>query len=299
MNEVRTLIDGRGLVESPRWHGDRLYFSDWTAGEMRHRLRENTEVIVRDESLPLCIDFQPDGTMIIVSSATGGAAPRVERRAGRLCRPRPAGWNDIVIDGRGNTYVNGAGSTRPTGRRTRPASVLVAADGSVRVVADDIDFPNGMAVTADNPTLIVAESYSLQLRFDIDPDGGLSNRHAAPTSVTTRGRHQRRRLRRDLVRRRAPPAVRPGRRGRRGPAGRRPGPWRFRLRAGGPARTTLFIVAARWQGMSRPARWSPRAAARSSPSTSTSLAPGADLPRYVSPPRRVNVDDGPAEGDTT
>ncbi len=65
-----------------------------------------------------------------------------------------------------------------SGEAFRPGSVfLAAADGSVRRVADDIAFPNGMAVTADNSTLIVADSYRHSLvAFDIDADGGLSNR---------------------------------------------------------------------------------------------------------------------------
>jgi sugar lactone lactonase YvrE len=54
---------------------------------------------------------------------------------------------------------------------------MVATDGSVRQVADYLQFPNGMAVTPDNSTLIVAESYAKQLTaFDIAADGDLSNR---------------------------------------------------------------------------------------------------------------------------
>jgi sugar lactone lactonase YvrE len=54
---------------------------------------------------------------------------------------------------------------------------VVTADGSARQVADGIAFPNGMAVTPDNSTLIVAESYGRKLTaFDIEADGGLSNR---------------------------------------------------------------------------------------------------------------------------
>jgi sugar lactone lactonase YvrE len=54
MNQVRTLLSGRGLVESPRWHGDRLYFSDWSAGEViAVDLAGHSEVIARVESLPL------------------------------------------------------------------------------------------------------------------------------------------------------------------------------------------------------------------------------------------------------
>jgi sugar lactone lactonase YvrE len=65
-----------------------------------------------------------------------------------------------VVDGRGQIYVNRSGFNPTAGEEFRPGFVfLVAADGSVRQVADDIAFPNGMAVTADNATLIVADSY--------------------------------------------------------------------------------------------------------------------------------------------
>jgi sugar lactone lactonase YvrE len=180
MGEVRTLLAGRGLVESPRWHGDRLYFSDWSAGEVvAVDLRGASEVVARVRSLPLCTAWLPEGRLVIVSSADG----RLLRREpdgtlvthADLGRP---GWNDVVADGRGNVYVNGAGFNPMVGEDFRPGSVfLVAVDGSVRQVADDIAFPNGMAVTADNSTLIVADSYRHSLvGFDIGSDGGLSNR---------------------------------------------------------------------------------------------------------------------------
>lgn len=60
MNEVRTLLTGRGLVESPRWHGDRLYFSDWSAGEVLSvDLDGRAEVVAQVKSLPLCTDWLP------------------------------------------------------------------------------------------------------------------------------------------------------------------------------------------------------------------------------------------------
>jgi sugar lactone lactonase YvrE len=72
MNEVRTLLTGRGLVESPRWHGDRLYFSDWSAGEVvAVDLAGRTEVVAHVKSLPLCTAWLPDGRLVIVSSADG------------------------------------------------------------------------------------------------------------------------------------------------------------------------------------------------------------------------------------
>ena len=179
-NGLRTLLTGRGLLESPRWHGDRLYFSDWSAGEvLAVDLAGRSEVIARVRSLPLCTAWLPDGHLVIVSSPDGRLLRRESDGSlvthADLGRP---GWNDIVIDGRGNAYVNRAGFNPMAGEEFRPGSVhLVTADGSVRQVADDIAFPNGMTVTADNSTLIVADSYRHQLvGFDIGADGGLSAR---------------------------------------------------------------------------------------------------------------------------
>jgi sugar lactone lactonase YvrE len=254
MNEVRTLLTGRGLVESPRWHGDRLYFSDWSAGEvLAVDLEGRCEVVARVKSLPLCTAWLPDGDMLIVSSPDG----RLLRREADgsldtyadLGRP---GWNDIVIDGRGNAYVNGAGFNPTAGQAFAPGSVsLVTADREVRQVADDIAFPNGMAVTADNSTLIVADSYRHQLvGFDIGADGSLSGRRVwadlgdgVPDGICTDAQNA------------VWYADVPGKRCVRVAEGGtvlqtieldRGG---FACAIGGPSRTTLFIVTAQWQGM--------------------------------------------------
>ena len=177
---MKTLLAGRGLVESPRWHGDRLYFSDWSAGEIVAVDGDGAgEVVARVRSLPLCTAWLPSGRLVIVSSADGRLLERSPDGTLALYADLGrSGWNDIVADGRGNVYVNGAGSNPMSGEEFRPGGVfLVATDGSVRQVADDVAFPNGMAVTPDNRTLIVADSYRHCLvAFDIDTDGGLSNR---------------------------------------------------------------------------------------------------------------------------
>jgi sugar lactone lactonase YvrE len=257
MNAVRTLLTGRGLVESPRWHGDRLYFSDWSAGEvLAVDLGGHSEVIAQVESLPLCTAWLPDGRLVIVSSPDG-----------RLLRREPGGslvthadlgtpgWNDIVVDGRGSAYVNRAGFNPMAGEEFRSGFVfLAAADGSVRQVADDIAFPNGMAVTADNTTLIVADSYRHCLvAFDIGADGGLSGRRiwadlgaGVPDGICTDAQNA------------VWYADVPGKRCMRVAEGGavlqtvdldRGG---FACALGGPASTTLFIVAAEWRGMTGP-----------------------------------------------
>src|SRR5215475_6239801 len=149
MNGIRMLLSGRGLLESPRWHGDRLYFSDWSAGEVvAVDLAGRSEVIAREASLPLCTAWLPDGRLVIVSSA-GGRLLRREPGGSLVTHANlgQPGWNDIVADGRGNIYVNRAGFNPVAGEEVQPGFVfLVAGDGSVRQVAGDIEFPNGMAV---------------------------------------------------------------------------------------------------------------------------------------------------------
>ena len=177
---VQTLLTGRGLLESPRWHGNRLYVSDWSTGEViALDLTGRSEVIAYVDSLPLCTAWLPNDRLLIVSSPDG----RLLRRepGGTLVTHAelgPPGWNDIVVDGRGNAYINRPGFNPLAGDEFEPGSVhLATPDGSVHQVADDIAFPNGMAVTPDNSTLIVADSYRHQLvAFTIAADGELSDR---------------------------------------------------------------------------------------------------------------------------
>ena len=185
--ELRTVLTGLAFPESPRWHDGRLWVSDWGASEViAVDLEGQREVVARVHSFPMCIDHLPDGRLLIVSSGDR-----------RLLRREPDGslvthadlsdledhpWNDIVIDGRGNAYVNNIGFDFPDGEVGPGIVALVTPDGSARQVADDVAFPNGMVVTPDNTTLIVAESYGRQLSaFDIAADGSLSNRRVWAT----------------------------------------------------------------------------------------------------------------------
>ena len=183
MAEVQTLLAGLVFGEQPRWHEDRLWFSDWGPQVvMAVDLDGNSEVVLQGQSFPLCVDWLPDGRLLVVS-ARQGLLLRRESAGSLVTHADLTGlsdspWNELVVDGRGNAYVNGGGFDLMAGEQFVPGVIALATpDGSVREVADGIAFPNGMLVTLDNATLIVAESYAQRLSaFDITPDGSLSNR---------------------------------------------------------------------------------------------------------------------------
>ena len=141
----------------------------------------NAEVMATvPTTMPFSIDWLPNGQLLIVAGPEG-----------RLLRQEPDGslvdhtdldslggnLNEIVVDGRGNIYVNGGTNFHPGAGKAPGFVALISSDGCVRRVADGLAFPNGMAVTPDDSTLIVAESFAKTLTaFDIGPDGSLSNR---------------------------------------------------------------------------------------------------------------------------
>jgi sugar lactone lactonase YvrE len=175
-------MTGIAFGESPRWHDDRLWFSDWGTQEIiAVDLEGESEVIVRVPSFPFCIDFLPDGRLLIVSASDRlllrrePDGPLVTHADLSTLSEHP--WNDIVVDARGNAYIGNIGFDFPEAQFAPGTLALVTPDGSARQVADGVAFPNGIVVTPDNSTLIVAESYANRLTaFDITADGSLSNR---------------------------------------------------------------------------------------------------------------------------
>jgi sugar lactone lactonase YvrE len=179
MPEPRVLCDGIIFGESARWHDGRFWFSDWGTGEVLAVDRAGQrEVVHRISTFPFSLDWLPDGRLLIASSGLdreeldGSLAPHAD-----VAALAPA-WNEIVVDGRGNAYINQAGFDLMSGAEPAAGTVaVVTATGGVRTVAEDVWFPNGMAVTADDATLIVAESYRNRLTaFAIEEDGSLTDR---------------------------------------------------------------------------------------------------------------------------
>ncbi len=179
---MHTLKDGLVMGESPRWHDGRIWLSDWGTREiLALDDRGEVQVMARLPALPFCFDFLPDGRLLVVSG-----------REGLLLRHEPDGsvathadltelapppWNDIVVDAGGNAYVGATGFDFP-GADFAPGLIAhVAPDGALREVAGDVAFPNGVAITPDGATLLLAESYGNRLTaWDIGADGGLSGR---------------------------------------------------------------------------------------------------------------------------
>lgn len=176
------LLSGLAIGESARWHDGRLWFCHWNVGDVvaLDPADGRTEVVGRSPvPIPFTIDWLPDGTLLLV------AGTEVLRQApdGTFVRHADlsalaAGFNEIVTDAQGRAYVNGSDfDFLGGGEYVTGVVALVEADGTVRRVADDIDFGNGMVLLDGGRTLVVAESFGRRLTaFDVGPDGSLGGR---------------------------------------------------------------------------------------------------------------------------
>ena len=176
MPAPEVLLSGLGIPESPRWHDGRLWFANWVGQQIVAVAPDGTAEFRPTPVQRLMgwsIDWLPDGRLL-----TTGDQLRRQEPDGSVVSVAGQAANEIVVDSRGNTYINGADFNFTGGEAPKPGWIkLVTPDGQLREVAGDIQFPNGMVITPDNRTLIISESFAGQLTaFDIEPDGGLTNR---------------------------------------------------------------------------------------------------------------------------
>ena len=182
MPQPQVLATDLVIGESARWHDGRLWLSNWGAAEILTFDEDgHREFITKvPTTIPFSIDWLSNGQLLI----TAGPEQRLLRQEpdGSLVDHAdltglPGGLNEIVIDGRGTVYVDGGADFYPDEGVAPGFIAAISSDGTVRQVADGIAFPNGMAVTEDNSTLIIAESFAGKLTaFDITEDGSLDNR---------------------------------------------------------------------------------------------------------------------------
>lgn len=171
---VQPLANGFCFGEGARWFEGLVWFSDMLGAAVHTvTLAGEMSTLPLPGHSPSGLGFRPDGTLLIASTEArqvlhyDGETVSVLADLSAIVR---ADLGDMVVDTQGRAYV-GAQS------RTGGAIVRIDADGSSRVVAEDLAFPNGMVITPDGATLVVAESTGRRLSaFSIDGDGGLGDR---------------------------------------------------------------------------------------------------------------------------
>lgn len=170
--QLEVFATGLQMGESPRWHDGRLWVCDWLAGRVLvFDADGNRGAVAAVAGMPFSIDWLPDGRMV-VCTPNGVRAGKDLELYGAGGRP----WNEIAVDPAGRVYVNVPGSM-PWEDPVPGTAAVVLPDGTTRDVADDLWFPNGMVVTPDGSTLVVAESHADRLTaFTIDATGDLVDR---------------------------------------------------------------------------------------------------------------------------
>lgn len=176
------LIEGLKFPEGPRWHDQKLWFSDMADHKIfALDLNGNLELILERPNMPSGLRWLSDQSLIIVSME--------DRRLFKFKSGKVSEYadlsklvnfhlNDMVIDKKDRTYVGNFGFDYLNNDPFESTNlIMVTPDGNPRVVAEGMAFPNGTVITPNNKTMIIAETFALKLTaFDIQGDGTLSNR---------------------------------------------------------------------------------------------------------------------------
>jgi sugar lactone lactonase YvrE len=183
MSGFKTITTGPGFPEAPRWHDGRLWYVEFYSREVRRVSTDGEqETIATLDAMPGGLGWLPDGTPLVVSQNDfkimrigKDGKTSVHADLSNHCR---GAANDMFVDANGRAYVGHHGFDFFGGAEPRPSSLLlVEPDGRVREVADELIFPNGIALLPGGGRLIVAESFANRLTaFDVGKDGSLSNR---------------------------------------------------------------------------------------------------------------------------
>ncbi len=198
--ELRAVVEDLHFSECPRWHDDRLFFSDFYLQQVLSVAHDGSDRRVEAEvpGQPSGLGWLPDGRLLIVS-----------QHDTRLLRREPDGSlvthadlsdhvtgdpNDMVVDAQGRAWLGNFGFDLMNGADLTTATLTrVDPDGTATTVAEDLYFPNGSVLT-DSGTLMVDETFGNRTTaFDIAEDGSLTNRRvwaeygAVPTVTDVAG----------------------------------------------------------------------------------------------------------------
>jgi sugar lactone lactonase YvrE len=180
---VTTVVSGFKFLEAPRWHDDRIWFSDFYTHQVLSAREDGSDLRTEANVMqqPAGLGWLPDGRLLVVSMRDR----RVLRREadgtmvthGDLSSHATGHANDMVIDAKGRAFVGNFGFDLMSGAPLETASLhRVDPDGAVTEVATDLWFPNGSVITSGN-VLIVNETFgNRSTAFDVTEDGQLANR---------------------------------------------------------------------------------------------------------------------------
>src|SRR5262245_25814989 len=170
------LAEGFTYGEGPRWCDGKLWFSDMHADAVRILDADGTVGVGASTPHPSGLGWTPDGDLL-VTSLPHAVVHRVTPDGPQVhCDLSEFGvsLNDMVVLPDGSAYVDvylKRGGGPPTGDLA-----LVAPDGTAQIVAHGLATPNGLAVTPDGTTLVVAETYGNRLTaWTIRADGTLAD----------------------------------------------------------------------------------------------------------------------------
>ena len=181
MTDDATLLSGRSFLEGPRWHDGALWCSDMHGDRVLRVEVDGTVTEVVEVDHPSGLGWLPDGSLLVVSMAArhvlrfDGTALTLHADLSPLAAHE---INDMVVDARGHAFVGQFGYDMHGGAAPAPSALLrVDPDGSVHEAAPDLRVANGMVITADGHTLVVAESAGMALTaFTLGADGTLTDR---------------------------------------------------------------------------------------------------------------------------
>ena len=179
---VETFAEGLIWPEGLRWREGSLWFSDAFSGKVWRALGSGArEIVVEIDGRPSGLGFLPDGRLLVVEMTSGRVFRVDDGRPSVYCdlsALTPHNCNDMLVLASGRAYVGEFGYDWIGGAEPQSAVLMTIDEAGVpAVTARDVEFPNGIVLTADGRSLLVAESTASRITaFDLASDGGLSNR---------------------------------------------------------------------------------------------------------------------------
>ena len=172
---------GLGYLEGARWHRGTLWFSDMSRRKICRLSPEGLAEDIADvPGRPSGLGFAPDGTPMVVSMDDGRLLRVTSSGLEELAYLAPVAYNpnDMAVDREGRAYIGPQGyafGSDPIG----VGLIIRHPDGRIETGGEDLIFPNGIALSGDGRTLVVAESFRAPrtrlTAFDVTDDGALVN----------------------------------------------------------------------------------------------------------------------------